>query len=182
MADSNRAAVVQHPFRGDVSGMGFLCGSEDSKGHSLSVHADPGHPFVSMLLYAKQAAFAAGVGGLPVLAIHSRRYVAQIPDPIIGWVPIHMVNIPFRPLASDVKPDEAVNQVSHAEHTDIGIAVGHLAAGYLADLDSIARAHLPDEVASEDVVVKEQARFFCSDAVLFHAESLVSTNVPPSIH
>jgi len=93
-----------------------------------------------------------------VLHIGLGRNIPKVCNSVIGRVPIHMVNVLFRPLAERVKPSQPVAVVPYSINPNYAVSVAVGAASHFPCVRPEAKLNAPCESATVGVVVKNFAQ------------------------
>lgn len=89
-----------------------------------------------------------------ILNILRRRSFAQIPNCIVGWVAIDVVDETRRPFAIRVKPRKAVGIEINSKESDADIAVGLQTSGALSNHRVAFKCALPNKHTGFRIVIK----------------------------
>lgn len=112
------------PFRLDVSRVSSFGGVKRAKSFGLPLNKDSGNPALPILAPSNTSKTASVVLSRPQLVLHVAMtgYVAKVRKAVIGLISIDMVDFLHRPVASHVKPCEAVDGVDFAANHDVEVA------------------------------------------------------------
>jgi len=126
---------MQSALRFNVNLMCFLGRLKPSEKLGFSIDAYPSLPKPTISLNAKESRLVVAPRFNFILNIHGLSDIAQVTNPIVGFVPVNVVNVYVRPLAVNIKPNEAMHKGSMTINHQLQITPGGV-SGNLTGSDS----------------------------------------------
>jgi hypothetical protein len=86
----------------------------------------------AMHSHSKKSACVALLCNSLVLHVHRRGYAPKVVNPVIGFVPVNVVDVPVGPLGMNIKPSKPVRLVDSPGDVDVDIPAISLASGRIS--------------------------------------------------